>query len=68
MNTQAAIFTDTFAGVPATEVRESAPAKKMNYEADCSTNGLRCVRGFVYAVLFEAVAALCIYGIWRLIA
>jgi hypothetical protein len=59
--------TDPYVGVmPSSTVREALrPARETQSRSESKSEGIRCVRGSLFALGLEAATALCVYGIWE---
>ncbi len=64
---KASLLTDsTTIPVPAPSLRE-APAffDTEEFQSESSAGGINCAKGYLMAIGVEAVAALCLFGIWQ---
>jgi hypothetical protein len=61
------ICTDAYDhGILSSTVCESSrPARETGSPSASKPEGLRCVRGSMFALAFEVAMALCVYGIWE---
>ena len=67
VESRSSICTDAYDhGMPPSTVCEgSRPARETDSRSGSKSEGLRCVRGSLFALGFEVAMALCVYGIWE---
>ncbi len=53
-------------GISSSTVREGLrPARETQSRSESKSEGIRCVRGSLFALGLEAAMVLCAYGIWE---
>jgi hypothetical protein len=67
VESRSTICTDAYDhGILSSTVCESSrPARESDGRSGSKSEGLRCVRGSMFALGFEVAVALCVYGIWE---